>query len=571
MHPEWNFPSNIPLVGAQPVGTHLADTVKSPVNAGHFTLLQSNVASNLLSYGQQLQGASGVINSNYLNGTYVNVGVNSFTVTNCAVWVGTGGTSGDKIDCLIIPATNYNTQSATASCHGTYTETGTSPSAFVNIPLSGCTIAGGSYWIGILTNDNAVQIGNFACPTIGCLNGATYQGNPNYASYYVASTYGTYTGLPTTYSQPKQSEHLRLHQWDDHLRHAPRGERGGHHGGHNWRYVDPEQFSVREPVRDSAIQRRRPHRSRGDHGWSSMQLCAQQSLRADSGAIMRRLLLVLALLFCATHARASTCTTLSGSPSQSTLQSALNSCGNGNTLQLSAGSTTVTSTVTLPCGVILSGPVVPFVNGLTTPTAEITAGSAQITLFSVTGSCTTGATTGLEYLHLDGYQTVNFAGSNQSNISLIGNTLTNLNPTTCCGDPNTPSIYFECCATISNVIIENNTVGDSNSCAASVTTDTDGCGIVVFAQCPTCVGIAQNWTIRYNYFNHLEEAIHFFATSYSEGENASYCNNCDIEYNLFNQIHRIGIEFQINIASNPLIESNNVFENPLNEEAGRRH
>ena len=128
------------------------------------------------------------------------MGVNSFTVTNCAVWVGTGGTSGDKIDCLIIPATNYNTQSATASCHGTYTETGTSPSAFVNIPLSGCTIAGGSYWIGILTNDNAVQIGNFACPTIGCLNGATYQGNPNYASYYVASTYGTYTGLPTTYS-----------------------------------------------------------------------------------------------------------------------------------------------------------------------------------------------------------------------------------------------------------------------------------------------------------------------------------------------------------------------------------
>ena len=59
--------------------------------------------------------------------------------------------------------------------------------------------------------------------------------------------------------------------------------------------------------------------------------------------------------------------------------------------------------------------------------------------------------------------------------------------------------------------------------------------------------IASNVTIRNNYFNHIPERIHFFATGYrGAAPPASYCNNCDIEYNLFNQIHRIGIEFQIN-------------------------
>ena len=280
---------------------------------------------------------------------------------------------------------------------------------------------------------------------------------------------------------------------------------------------------------------------------------------------MRKLIFLLSLIFCVNHAHASICQTLSGSPSQTTLQTAINSCGNGNTLQLSAGTTTVTSSLNLACGVIVSGPVVPFVNGLTNPTATITT-SAQINIFTQSGGCTSGATSGIEYLHLNGWQGYNFDGSNYTNIAIIGNTLTGLAPNNV-SSPNPAAISWSCCGTISNITIENNTIGDSTSCTwtNSGINDNDGCGITFFAQCNTCVGIASNVTIRNNYFNHVAEGIHFFATGYTgSGPAASYCNNCDIEFNLFNQIHRIGIEFQINTVTNGLIESNNVFENPNN-------
>ena len=35
-----------------------------------------------------------------------------------------------------------------------------------------------------------------------------------------------------------------------------------------------------------------------------------------------------------------------------------------------------------------------------------------------------------------------------------------------------------------------------------------GAGVMyVGAQCPGCVFIAQNWTIRYNYFNHIPSRL----------------------------------------------------------------
>ena len=63
---------------------------------------------------------------------------------------------------------------------------------------------------------------------------------------------------------------------------------------------------------------------------------------------MRRLLFLLGLVFCAAHARAAVFADVVGKPIAVNAQGALNSCGNGNTLQLSAGTTTVTSSVTLP-------------------------------------------------------------------------------------------------------------------------------------------------------------------------------------------------------------------------------
>jgi Bacterial Ig-like domain (group 2) len=267
---------------------------------------------------------------------------------------------------------------------------------------------------------------------------------------------------------------------------------------------------------------------------------------------------------------ANVCQTLPPNPSQTTLQNAINSCGNGNTLQLSAGVTTITSSLNLACGVIVSGPVVPLVNGLTTPTAEITT-SNNIELFKLSGGCTTGATTGLEYLRLDGFQSLEVDGNNYSNIVISYNTLTTLASNS---SNDYPAVSFNQGNgnTVSNVTFEHNTVGDSNSCtwietgseAAGTVIDDDGCGFEVFAE-SSAASAAVNFTIRYNYFYHLGEAIHFFGTSYIGSGATNYCTGCDIEYNYFNNIHRISIEFQPEVGNGAApIFSNNVFSNPAN-------
>ena len=267
---------------------------------------------------------------------------------------------------------------------------------------------------------------------------------------------------------------------------------------------------------------------------------------------------------------ANVCQTLPPNPSQTTLQNAINSCGSGNTLQLSAGVTTITSSLTLPCGVIVTGPVVPLVNGLTTPTAEITT-SNNIELFKLSGGCTTGATTGIEYLRLDGFQSIQVDGNSYSNLVFSYNTFTTLASNS---SNDYPAVSFNQGNgnTVSNVTFEHNTVGDSNSCtwietgseAAGTVIDDDGCGFEVFAE-SSAASAAVNFTIRYNYFYHLGEAIHFFGTSYIGSGATNYCTGCDIEYNYFNNIHRISIEFQPEVGNGAApIFSNNVFSNPAN-------
>jgi hypothetical protein len=200
-HMEWNLASSLPLAGTYPVGTHLQDAIA--VNSGKFVKLQANVSSNSITYGTQVENVTNYINANTLNANLIYITQNSFTATYCTVWVGAGGTSGDKVDCLLIPATGYDTGSSTASCYGTYTETGTSPNAFVSIPLVSCTVPGGAYWLAVISNDSGLHLGQTTCPSLsaGCLEGATYQGNVNYGLWYQGSvTYGgPYTALPTTY------------------------------------------------------------------------------------------------------------------------------------------------------------------------------------------------------------------------------------------------------------------------------------------------------------------------------------------------------------------------------------
>jgi hypothetical protein len=261
---------------------------------------------------------------------------------------------------------------------------------------------------------------------------------------------------------------------------------------------------------------------------------------------------------------ASVCQTLPPNPSQTTLQNAITSCSSsgGGTVQLSAGTTSISSTLNLACGVIVSGPVVPLVNNQVTPTAEITGGSHQIYLFSMAGGCTSGNTGfGLEYLRLDGNATLTIDGNSYNGITIMYDTLTSLDPTS---GTDIPSIYFTQGSgnVVQNVTIEYDTIGDSNSCNWLSSTSDDSCGeIEAWAQ-SSAQSRMVNFIVKYNVIRYLGEGIHFLPSTYVVGSPTNYCDNCDIEYNYFTNIHRYNIEFQSGTANHPLIESNNVFTNP---------
>jgi hypothetical protein len=81
--------------------------------------------------------------------------------------------------------------------------------------------------------------------------------------------------------------------------------------------------------------------------------------------------------------------------------------------------------LTLPCGVVLQGPTA------TPATAKITTTTANISLFFA-DNCTGGASTGLQYLQLDGAGAFHTNGSSFSNFVFKNNQVTNL-PSEYCG------------------------------------------------------------------------------------------------------------------------------------------
>lgn len=337
---------------------------------------------------------------------------------------------------------------------------------------------------------------------------------------------------------------------------------------------------------------------------------------------MRKLLWLLLLL--APSAAHAACTTLGGSPSQATLQAALNSCasGGGGTQLVGAGSTSITSTMTLPCNVVLQGPTA------TPATAKITTSTANISLFYA-DNCTGGASTGFEYLQLDGAGALHTNGSSFSNFVFRNNQTTNVPSEYCNGSTscpawnsrttysagaivtssgaaglwqsavngninNTPnsgaqcgggncwnawnqpcvscqSIYFNFNSGISltNLDIEYNSFGDSNSCLASagsvsfdVTSDNfpgNCAGLIIASQNP---GAVVNLTLQYNNFFHLEEGFHMQNVGFNGGQPTSYCNGCLIQYNWFSGIRRIQVEYQAQMLNNPLRFRYNVMGPP---------
>lgn len=119
---------------------------------------------------------------------------------------------------------------------------------------------------------------------------------------------------------------------------------------------------------------------------------------------MKKLLFTLLFLLAMGKAHAATCPISSGA-SQSTIQSTINSCGTGNMVTFAAGTYNTSSAINWPCGVSISGPVVPY-PGPYTATINFTGGSSSAFNypFNSSGNSTSCSTSGVvfQYMNVNG-------------------------------------------------------------------------------------------------------------------------------------------------------------------------
>jgi Big-like domain-containing protein len=245
------------------------------------------------------------------------------------------------------------------------------------------------------------------------------------------------------------------------------------------------------------------------------------------------------------------CTTLSPGAGQSTIQSALNSCGSGNTVAFSAGTYgPITSTVTVPCGVSMTGPTVTY--SQTPNQTAIINGSSSFSgsAFQTTSGCSASQT--IEYVQWNGEHSN--TKTNGGGFLLVNAGTTNLTVTNnylhgadtvgadqggCCTGASS-QIYFTGSGTTSNVNITWNQLGgtsfgDCSGAFADSGPSEESGGSICHG-----VGIANsinNVNITNNNLTYLEEPMKVYST-------ASSCTNTNVNQNHFNQDWRIDLETQ---------------------------
>jgi hypothetical protein len=267
---------------------------------------------------------------------------------------------------------------------------------------------------------------------------------------------------------------------------------------------------------------------------------------------MKKLPWLALLLAFIPKAHAEVCTTLSSGASQSAISSALSSCRSGNTVAFSAGTYgPITSTVTIPCGVSMTGPNVSYSQ---TPNqiAAIDGSSSNGTIwgFQTTAKCSASQT--IEYLEWNGEQPTNSGGflnivPGTTNLTVTHNYLHGVSAKApcCTGQSQTSNLiaFTGPNSTVTNnVTISWNVFGTPSlsDCSAIMQdnskSEIDDGGF--------CSGIAignnvTNVTIDNNIFRFLEQGMKFY-------EGAGEANPLTVQYNDYNNIHRINFETQSN-------------------------
>jgi len=250
---------------------------------------------------------------------------------------------------------------------------------------------------------------------------------------------------------------------------------------------------------------------------------------------------------------ASICATLSSGASQSTIQSALNACGSGKTLALSAGTYgPITSTVTIPCGVSISGPAVPY-SQTHNQTAIINGTAGDGPGFQTTAGCTVPQT--IQDVEWDGGRPNPSGGqflhmvSGSQNVSVRNSYIHGNNCGAYCGDRNAGLVYIDNSGTQpanSNVTVEWSIFSTPGDCAAAIVesnnSNTEGGG-------GSCVGVEmggylENIDVSNNMFQVGDDELKVYEMYEASGPGE--CDNCIFNYNDFQQYDRIAIEAQAN-------------------------
>ena len=243
------------------------------------------------------------------------------------------------------------------------------------------------------------------------------------------------------------------------------------------------------------------------------------------------------------------------------LQSALNGAPSGATISFAAGNYNITAPITVPCANLqLTGPV------SNPPTATLSANYNNNTILGYNGGCPNlGA---IRYLGFANTGAVYFGIGNNSNFTFEHNTISNL-PSNLSNLESESGLFFDgnLSTTLSQILIQYNTFGDSNSCSAVFATPIDEGGYC--SGITTSQGEDNELTIQNNIFEHVEEGIHFNQlASWLPGTKDSVCVSCTIDSNYIAHFHRIGIEIQVDTPTNPIMLEHNAIVDPLNSSWG---
>ena len=243
---------------------------------------------------------------------------------------------------------------------------------------------------------------------------------------------------------------------------------------------------------------------------------------------------------------------VNSSMSQSTLQSTIQNAPNCALVLFAPGSYTITAPINVPCSVSLGGPPVGWAQGdvyTAKITSAVSAGSYPFNF----PACT--AATSIQYLSCYGGRPSPDGGgcfyiaAGASNMTVTENYLYGNQGNAGGGNYMEDSLlYFD--GSSSATVDNNDTVtwnqfGQSGDCS-NLMSNYSYSGLSGNGGFCNGLGIhdgMNNLVADYNIYSHMEQGMKVF-------ENQGECVNCYIEYNDFNNIHRINFETQANIGGN---------------------